>query len=161
MKLLIPISVLILSLSSLGVSSEKCRIELLSGQTLDAVECRALIGDSVQVMSSGQRGWIELTAIKNIHLDRSSNLVTGIGLGAIGGIIVGYVVGKKANDSGVENKTWTYSLEGGGVGLLAGAIVGVLTDKPSDYVFAEMTNDDRKELIHDLISPNQANPNHQ
>ena len=149
---------LILFLSILALvrcaAQEKCQLELHTGRTFDDVVCQALVADSLRVISPRFRGWISLTAIRSIHLDRSSNIVTGIGLGTISGFIVGYVVGKNVDENAANNgtnKAWTYSLIGGGIGLLSGTIIGALTERQSDFQFDEMTNDEQQELLHDLI----------
>lgn len=162
------ISVLLLSCFLLAKSEagEKFRIELYSEHLVDDAECQSVLGDSIQVTSPDYTGWIQISQIRLIQLRRPSNIVVGAGLGAIGGVITGYIIGKSVDSnnepvdpfasSQTSNRKFTYAMFGGGIGLFVGGIMGIVSDPQTDFYFSKMSDDEKQQLIRELItSPSQ------
>ena len=94
MRILVSVLLLSCFLLAKSESGEKCRIELYGEHLVDDAECQSVLGDSIQVTSPDYRGWIPINQIRLIQLRRPSNIVVGAGLGAITGVIAGYIIGK-------------------------------------------------------------------
>ena len=100
------------------------QITFTSGDTISQVSMERVEGDSVEVLRDGQSQWLKIDSIVEIRQVKKMDLWPTTWIAALGGGVIGGVIGKAAYKP--ESSTGYFNFDFTGLNIVAGAVAGVL-----------------------------------